>query len=52
MLGAECDGRGRVLDETRERGRRSRVVLMPRRWHQVRDDVGALLVTMLRIALK
>jgi hypothetical protein len=42
VLGAECDGRGRALDETRERGRRSRVVLMPRRWHQLGDDVGAL----------
>ncbi len=25
---------------------------LPRRWHQVGDDVGALLVTMLRIELK
>jgi len=24
-----------------DRGRRSRVVLTPRRWRQVRDDVGA-----------
>jgi hypothetical protein len=39
-LGAGCDGRkspGAILcaDERRFCGRRSRVVLMPRRWHQV-----------------
>jgi hypothetical protein len=34
------------------RVRRSRVVLIPRRWRQVGDDVCASLVTMLRIALK
>jgi hypothetical protein len=33
--GARCDGRGSVADERRRRGRRSRVVLAPRRWRQV-----------------
>jgi hypothetical protein len=37
-LGAECDGRGCVEGRTTSRGRRRRVVLMPRRWHQVGDD--------------
>src|SRR6202030_2565091 len=33
--GVECGGRGCALDEWRRRGRRSRVVLAPRRWRQV-----------------
>ena len=33
--GAGCDGRLRATDEGAFGGRRSRVVLMPRRWHQV-----------------
>jgi hypothetical protein len=37
--GTGCGGRGGALDELRLSGRRSRVVLMPRRWHQVlRED--------------
>jgi hypothetical protein len=37
-----CDGRG-ACDRRAQpiRGRRSRVVLMPRRWHQISDDVCA-----------
>jgi hypothetical protein len=34
-LGAGCGGREGAIDERRQRGRRSRVVLVPRRWHQV-----------------
>jgi len=35
---AGCGGRGSsALDERGFRGRRSRVVLMPRRWHQARE---------------
>jgi hypothetical protein len=34
-LGAGCGGRGGALDEWRQSGRRSRVVLTPRRWRQV-----------------
>jgi len=34
-VGAGCGGRGGALDEWRRRGRRSRVVLTPRRWRQV-----------------
>ena len=30
----DADG---ATDESAERGRRSRVVLMPRRWHQARE---------------
>jgi hypothetical protein len=37
-LGAGCGGRGHVEGRTTRRGRRRRVVLMPRRWHQVGDD--------------
>jgi hypothetical protein len=37
---AGCGGRGRAIDEQRQRGRRSRVVLMPRCWRQVRDDAS------------
>jgi hypothetical protein len=33
-LGAGCDGREDAADEQRMRGRRSRVVLTPRRWRQ------------------
>src|SRR5262249_5522822 len=35
-LGAGCDGRVGARDEAHERGRPSRVVLVPRRWDQVR----------------
>jgi hypothetical protein len=34
-LGAGCDGREGAVDEQRQSGRRSRVVLTPRRWRQV-----------------
>jgi hypothetical protein len=34
-VGAGCGGRGGALDEQRSSGRRSRVVLTPRRWRQV-----------------
>jgi hypothetical protein len=34
-VGIGCGGRGGAFDEQRQGGRRSRVVLMPRRWHQV-----------------
>ena len=37
-LGAGCDGRYGTQDEVRRSGRRSRVVLTPRRWRQVGDD--------------
>jgi len=38
-LGAGCDGRdGGALTRRRRRGRRSRVVLTPRRWRQVSGD--------------
>src|SRR5665213_623426 len=33
--GAGCDGRGSADNERRQRVRRSRVVLTPRRWRQV-----------------
>jgi hypothetical protein len=36
--GAGCGGRGCALDEWRGGGRRSRVVLTPRRWCQVRES--------------
>jgi hypothetical protein len=35
LRGAGCGGRKRVADERRASGRRSRVVLTPRRWRQV-----------------
>ncbi|MGA2056858.1 MAG: hypothetical protein ABSG88_16280 [Bradyrhizobium sp.] len=38
---AGCGGRGVSRDERRLCGRRSRVVLMPRRWHQPVDDADA-----------
>ena len=34
-VGAGCGGRGGAFDEQRQCGRRSRVVLTPRRWRQV-----------------
>jgi len=34
-VGTGCDGRGGAFDERRSSGRRSRVVLTPRRWRQV-----------------
>jgi len=37
-LGTGCGGRGRAGDERRARGRRSRVVLTPRRWRQVCEN--------------
>jgi hypothetical protein len=40
-LGAGCGGRGCAFDEQRKRGRRSRVVLTPRRWRQVALKVSA-----------
>jgi hypothetical protein len=51
-VGAGCGGRGSARDEYADRGRRSRVVLTPRRRRQVGNDASALLVAMLRIALK
>jgi hypothetical protein len=33
-------------DERRQRGRRSRVVLMPRRWHQVGDNASRIALAM------
>src|SRR6476661_10910490 len=40
-LGTGCGGRGRAGDERRARGRRSRVVLTPRRWRQVGGNNSA-----------
>jgi hypothetical protein len=37
-LGAGCDGRAWCTDECARRGRRSRVVLAPRRWREVGDN--------------
>jgi hypothetical protein len=37
-LGAGCGGRGSAGDEWHRRGRRSRVVLTPRRWRQVCEN--------------
>jgi len=34
-VGTGCGGRGGAFDEQRQSGRRSRVVLTPRRWRQV-----------------
>src|ERR1700753_883939 len=42
-----CGGRGGALDDQRRRGRRSRVVLTPRRWRQVSGAIfpGAMVAT-------
>jgi hypothetical protein len=37
-LGGDAVDAGGALTRAQDRGRRSRVVLMPRRWHQARDD--------------
>jgi hypothetical protein len=39
-LGAGCGGRGSAPDERHGRGRRSRVVLTPRRWRQVGGKIS------------
>ena len=40
-VGLGCDGRGWRIDEVLSCGRRSRVVLTPRRWRQVREKSSA-----------